>query len=198
MLKIGLTGGIGSGKSEVNKLFSKWGAFCFDADIEAKIIIENNKDAQNEIIKEFNSDVLNTTGLIDKNKLARIAFYNEENQLALNSIIHPYVFDKIDDSFEKILKTAEHELFIVDAALIFESGGDTHMDYNIVVTSPLGLRIERTLKRGGIPREDIMRRIQLQWTDKEKTELADFTIQNNSGLINLEKSASIVFKKLMS
>ena len=198
MLKIGLTGGIGSGKSEVNKLFSKWGAFCFDADIEAKKIIRNNKDAQKEIIKEFDSDVLNLEGAINKNKLSRIAFHNEENQLALNSIIHPYVFDKIDECFEKVLKVGENELFIVDAALIYESGGDAHMDYNIVVTSPLGLRIERILKRGGISREDIMKRIEFQWTDKEKTELADFIIENDSNLINLEKNTSSVFKELMS
>ena len=89
MLKIGLTGGIGSGKSEVSKFFHSWGAYIFDADKEAKDIINNNIDAQKEIIKEFGSDVVNLDQNIDKQKLARIAFQDEFHQLALNSIIHP-------------------------------------------------------------------------------------------------------------
>ncbi|MEC7855764.1 MAG: dephospho-CoA kinase, partial [Candidatus Neomarinimicrobiota bacterium] len=80
MLKIGLTGGIGSGKSEVSQFFNTWGAFIFDADKEAKHIINNNKIAQQEIIKEFGSDVINTNNIIDKRKLARVAFQDEFHQ----------------------------------------------------------------------------------------------------------------------
>jgi len=102
MLKIGLTGGIGSGKSEISKFFGSWGAFIFDADKEAKIIIDKNEQAQQEIINEFGSDVINAENIIDKKKLARIAFQDEFHQLQLNSIIHPFVFKKIDDTFEKV------------------------------------------------------------------------------------------------
>ena len=102
MLKIGLTGGIGSGKSEVSNFLQSWGAYIFDADKEAKNIINNNLAAQKEIIKEFGSDVIDPNQNINKQKLARIAFQDEFHQQTLNAIVHPYVFKKIDNSFEKI------------------------------------------------------------------------------------------------
>ena len=196
MLKIGLTGGIGSGKSEVSKFFNSWGAFIFDADKEAKNIINNNKQAQQEIIKEFGSDVSNADNIIDKQKLARIAFQDEFHQLRLNSIIHPFVFKKIDTSFDKIKLDNNYKSFIVDAALIYESGADTHMDYVIVVTSLLRFRTERIMSQGNINRDDFMKRVALQWSDEDKEHMADFIIQNNSDIKNLEKESKKVFDSI--
>ncbi len=196
MLKVGLTGGIGSGKSEVSKFFHKWGAFILDADKEAKKIIDKNEKAQQEIIKEFGSDVINIDNKIDKQKLARVAFQDEFHQLNLNSIIHPYVFKKIDETFDKIKLDNKHKIFVVDAALIYESGADTHMDYVIVVTSLLRYRTERVMSRQNITRDDFMKRVALQWSDGDKEHLADFIIQNNSDLKNLEKESKNIFKSL--
>jgi dephospho-CoA kinase len=196
MLKVGLTGGIGSGKSEVSKFFHKWGAFILDADKEAKKIIDKNEKAQQEIIKEFGSDVINIDNKIDKQKLARVAFQDEFHQLNLNSIIHPYVFKKIDETFDKIKLDNKHKIFVVDAALIYESGADTHMDYVIVVTSLLRYRTERVMSRQNITRDDFMKRVSLQWSDGDKEHLADFIIQNNSDLKNLEKESKNIFKSL--
>ena len=196
MLKVGLTGGIGSGKSEVSKFFHKWGSFIFDADKEAKKIIDKNETAQQEIIKEFGSDVINIDNKIDKQKLARVAFQDEFHQLNLNSIIHPYVFKKIDDTFDKIKLDNKHKIFVVDAALIYESGADTHMDYVIVVTSLLRYRTERVMSRQNITRDDFMKRVALQWSDEDKEHLADFIIQNNSDLKNLEKESKNIFESL--
>ena len=196
MLKVGLTGGIGSGKSEVSKFFNKWGAFIFDADKEAKNIIDKNEKAQQEIIREFGSDVINIDNKIDKQKLARVAFQDEFHQLNLNSIIHPYVFKKIDETFDKIKLDNKHKIFVVDAALIYESGADTHMDYVIVVTSLLRYRTERVMSRQNITRDDFMKRVALQWSDEDKEHLADFKIQNNSDLKNLEKESKNIFESL--
>jgi len=196
MLKVGLTGGIGSGRSEVCKFFHKWGAFILDADKEAKKIIDKNEKAQQEIIKEFGSDVINIDNKIDKQKLARVAFQDEFHQLNLNSIIHPYVFKKIDDTFDKIKLDNKHKIFIVDAALIYESGADTHMDYVIVVTSLLRYRTERVMSRQNITRDDFMKRVALQWSDGDKEHLADFIIQNNSDLKSLEKKSKNIFESL--
>ena len=196
MLKVGLTGGIGSGKSEVSKFFHKWGSFIFDADKEAKNIIDKNETAQQEIIKEFGSDVINIDNKIDKQKLARVAFQDEFHQLNLNSIIHPYVFKKIDETFDKIKLDNKHKIFVVDAALIYESGADTHMDYVIVVTSLLRFRTERVMSRQNITRDDFMKRVALQWSDADKEHLADFIIQNNSDLKNLEKESKNIFESL--
>tara|TARA_A100001011_G_scaffold187299_1_gene195851 strand:+ start:137 stop:730 length:594 start_codon:yes stop_codon:yes gene_type:complete len=197
MLKIGLTGGIGSGKSEVSNFFRSWGACIFDADKEAKDIINNNIDAQKEIIKEFGSDVIDLEQNIDKKKLARIAFQDEFHQLALNSIIHPHVFKKIDTTFEKIKSENKHSCFVVDAALIYESGADTHMDYVIVITSLLRYRTERVMSRNNITRDDFLKRVSLQWSDEDKEHLADYVIQNNSDLKNLEKESKKIFSSII-
>tara|TARA_B100001996_G_scaffold377554_1_gene360347 strand:+ start:986 stop:1579 length:594 start_codon:yes stop_codon:yes gene_type:complete len=197
MLKIGITGGIGSGKSLVSDLFSSWGAFIFDADEEAKKILKGNETAQSEIISEFGSDVIDINNKIDKKKLSRVAFQDEDNQLKLNTIIHPYVFQEIDKQFEKTLNNGKHKVFVVDAALVYESGADTHMDYVILICSKIGLRTERVLGRGKISRDEFLQRVSLQWTDEEKIQLADFVIHNNDTKKNLEEQAKLIYKKLI-
>ena len=197
MLKIGLTGGIGAGKSSVSKLFQEWGTYVFDADSVAKEILEENQTAQNEIISEFGTDILNKKNKIEKAKLARIAFQDENSQLRLNTIIHPYIFSEIDKEFDKISQNGNCKLFCVDAALIYESGADTHMDYVIVVISNLKLRIERVMKRGGMTREELLKRIDLQWTDDEKVSMADFVIHNNGSEEDLRQECKEVYEKIV-
>ena len=197
MLKIGLTGGIGSGKSSISYHFKLWGAYIFDADTIAKKILNENEVAQNEVITEFGTDVLGPDGKIDKTKLARIIFYDEDHQLKLNTIIHPYVFTEIDKTFDVILKDGKNKIFVVDAALIYESGADVHMDYVIVVTSHLGLRIERVLKKGDLNRDEFLKRVELQWPDKDKIHLADFVIQNNGSEEDLLKESKKTYNFLI-
>ena len=196
MLKVGLTGGIGTGKSYVSSLFNDWGAYIFDADLIAKEILNHDNTAQGEIIAEFGTDILNKEGSIEKNKLARIAFQDENHQLRLNSIIHPYVFRKIDLSFDKILDKGAHDIFCVDAALIYESGADTHMDYVVVVTSHLRLRTERVMERGNLTRDEFLRRLELQWPDEDKVHMADFVIHNNGTIDELISESKKVFSLL--
>ena len=197
MLKIGLTGGIGSGKSEVSNFLQSWGAYIFDADKESKNIINNNLEAQKEIIKEFGSDVIDPNQTINRQKLARIAFQDEFHQQTLNAIIHPYVFKRINNSFEKIKIENNHNCFVVDAALIYESGADTHMDYVIVVSSLISHRTERVMSINNITREDFLKRVSLQWPEEDKVNMADYIIQNNSDLESLEKEAKKVFDTLL-
>lgn len=196
MLKIGLTGGIGTGKSSVSVLFKEWGAYIFDADVVAKDIINNNDTAQSELIAEFGTDVLRADNKIDKKKLARIAFSDEDHQLRLNIIIHPYVFNEIDATFDKVLADGNHEVFVVDAALIYESGADTHMDYVIVVTSHLRIRTERVMTRGGLTLDEFLQRVELQWPDEDKVHMADFVIHNNSAEEQLAAEAKKIYNRL--
>ena len=196
MLKIGLTGGIGTGKSSVSALFKEWGAYIFDADVVAKDIINNNDTAQSELIAEFGTDVLGADNKIDKKKLARIAFSDEDHQLRLNIIIHPYVFNEIDATFDKVLADGNHEVFVVDAALIYESGADTHLDYVIVVTSHLRIRTERVMTRGGLTLDEFLQRVELQWPDEDKVHMADFVIHNNSAEEQLAAEAKKIYNRL--
>jgi dephospho-CoA kinase len=197
MLKIGLTGGIGSGKSSVSDLFKEWGAYIFDADTEAKRILDFNTTAQSELIAEFGTDVLNANNQIDKAKLARIAFSDEDHQQRLNIIIHPYVFDVIDSTFDKVLATGKHEIFVVDAALIYESGAYTHMDYVLVVTSHLKIKTERVMTRGGLTLDQFLQRVNLQWPDQDKVHMADFVIHNNDTIGQLEVEAKKIYDLLL-
>ena len=194
MLKVGLTGGIGTGKSSVSSLFNDWGAYIFDADSVAKDILNYDNTAQGEIIAEFGTDILNKEGSIEKGKLARIAFQDEDHQLRLNAIIHPYVFRKIDSSFDRVLEEGKHDMFCVDAALIYESGADTHMDYVVVVTSHLRLRTERVMSRGGLTRDEFLRRVELQWPDEDKVHMADYVIHNNGTKEDLITESKKVYK----
>ena len=92
MLKVGITGGIGSGKSTASNRMADWGAYVFDADKEAKNILIENKKVYQQIIDQFSPDIINPDNTINQKKLAKIAFSNRKNQMALNSILHPYVF----------------------------------------------------------------------------------------------------------
>ena len=195
MLKVGLTGGIGSGKSTASSILAKLGSYIFDADTEAKIILNNNEEVQNNIIKEFGNEILDHDGLVDNKKLAMVAFQDEDHQIILNSIIHPYVFGELDSQFDKISNQNKHASFIVDGALIFESGMDQHLDLVLLIASSLKFRIERALNRGTLSREDIIRRNELQWTDEDKATSADYTIYNNGTEKELQDKIKIFHKE---
>ena len=128
MLKVGITGGLGSGKSIASKYVKEMGCYVFDADAEGKTLLDTNPDVQNELIAEFGSDILNVDDTINRQKLARTAFQDEDHLMRLNAVVHPYIFNEIDKQYEKLLDKSQHEVFVVDGALIFESGLDSHLD----------------------------------------------------------------------
>ena len=197
MLRVALTGGIGTGKSTASKILNELGAFIFDADKEAKNILKNNETTQSELIAEFGTDIMSGDEKIDNNKLARIAFQDQDHQLKLNSIIHPYVFQQIDKNFDNALEKGTHDIFVVDAALIYESGADTHMDYVIVITALLKVRMERALQRERLTRDEILKRIDLQWPEDEKIALADFVIHNDGTEEELRGSITDIYNQLV-
>ncbi len=197
MLKVGLTGGIGSGKSTASKFFEKLGAFILDADKEAKNLLEKNEIVQHEVISEFGTDIINTTGKVDKNKLARVAFQDVDHQRRLNSVVHPYIYDLIDKTFDKVLNDGKYAVFIIDAAMIYESGYDIHLDYIIVITAQLKNRMERALARKTLTREEILKRIEFQWPEEEKVGMADFVIHNDGTEKELNDNIKSIIKKLI-
>jgi len=197
MLRIGLTGGIGTGKSAASKILKESGAFIFDADKEAKRILLSNEIIKSELISEFGTDIMTVDGNVDNNKLARVAFQDQEHQLILNTIVHPYVFKEIDKNFDKKLDDGKHDIFVVDAALIYESGADTHMDYVIVITALIKTRMERALARQTLSREEILKRMDLQWSEEDKASLADFVIHNDGSEEELRKNIHAIYTELV-
>lgn len=197
MLKVGLTGGLGSGKSTASKFFKSLGAYVLDADLTAKTLLDNNKDVQNELVKEFGTDIIGVTEKVDKKKLARIAFQDEDHQQRLNYVVHPHIHQEIDKCFQKILDAGKHELFIVDAALIYESGYDAHLDYVIVVSAQLKHRMERALDRKTLSRDEILKRIEFQWPEEDKTNIADYVIHNDGTELELKNQIDELYNTLV-
>jgi len=197
MLRVGLTGGIGSGKSTASNFFELFGSFVINADEEAKKILYSNETVQHELISEFGTDIIDVSGEINKAKLARVAFQDEDHQQRLNSVIHPYIYNSIDDHFNDVLKDGKFDIFIIDGALIFESGYDVHMDYIVVVTALLKNRMERALARQTLSREEILKRIELQWPEEEKVNQADFVIHNDGSEEDLKNNVKILIEKLI-
>ncbi|MFQ6674700.1 MAG: dephospho-CoA kinase [Fidelibacterota bacterium] len=197
MLRVGMTGGIGSGKSLASRRMAQLGAYVFDADYEAKKILRENKDVQEDLIQEFGTDILNPDRTVNERKLAVKGFANEENQAILNAIIHPYVFHEIDKQYEKTKEEKRAPVFLVDAALIYESGLDQHLDYVIVVTAQYGLRLQRALQEGKLSREEIQKRIDLQLPEESKLQMADFVIDNNGTEENLVQQVDEIYGQLV-
>ncbi|MCF7804639.1 MAG: dephospho-CoA kinase [Candidatus Marinimicrobia bacterium] len=197
MFIVGVTGGIGSGKSTVSQMLKDRGAYIFDADTVAKELIDSNEELQQELIDEFMDDIIDDAGNIVKSKLARIGFSNQANQEMLNAIIHPYVFRANDEQIEQVRQRGNVDLYVVDAPLLFESGMDMHNDYNILVYTRLKLRLERAQKRGTLSRDEIIRRLDLQMPEEEKMELADFIIDNNGTEEDLRREVDRVYNEIM-
>lgn len=197
MLRVGITGGIGSGKSTASKIMRELGSFIFDSDAEAKHLLGENKQVQQELIAEFGTDILGPGNIIDRKKLARIAFQDEDHQMRLNAVIHPFIFEDIDKAYRKTADSNKHSLFVVDGAVIFESGFDQHLDYVIVVVAQLKNKLARALERGVLTREQIMKRMDLQWTDDEKTGMADFVVYNDGAESDLQEQIDDIYSQLV-
>lgn len=197
MLKVGLTGGIGCGKSTASQVMSELGAFIFDADNEAKNMIKENSTVQSELIAEFGTDIMGPGNVIDLKKLGRIALQDEDHQMRLNSVVHPYIYNLIDEQFDKVAAKTKNTMFVVDGALIYESGYDQHLDYVIVITALMKNRMERAMDRGTLSRQDILQRIELQWSEEEKTGLADFVIHNDSSEDYLRKEIKEIYERII-
>ena len=193
MIKIGITGNIGSGKTTFSNFFKKK-SFIFNADKEAKKHLKKHSVLQKKLINVFGKKILIGTN-IDFKKLASVSFENEKNQKILNGIIWPEVGALITNALE-IAKKDNYEYFIVDAALLFEANFQHFFDYIILVTAHKDIRLKRAIRRKNMDLSQIKKRMALQLSDKEKNDHAHFVINNNFDTKNLKKQFNQVFKKL--
>lgn len=176
MIKIGITGGIGSGKTTVCKVFELLGVPVYYADIEAKQILNSNLEVRSNILNTFGNSILNDGEKIDKKKLASLVFNNKENLEKLNSIVHPAV----REHFENWLQQHSTQKYILkEAAILFESGSYKLVDKVITVVAPLELKISRTMQRDKVTQAEVELRISNQLNDDEKIKRSQFVIHND-------------------
>ena len=174
MLKIGLTGGIGSGKTTVAAIFEVIGIPVYYADIAAKNLMNENKIVKDAIQNNFGKNSY-LNGKLNREYLAKTVFNNEEKLALLNSIVHPATINDADIWMKK--QTSSY--IIKEAALLFESGSNKYLDLIIGVSAPMELRIQRTMIRDKINRKQVMDRISKQMPEETKLCLCDFIILND-------------------
>lgn len=175
MKKIGLTGGIGSGKSYVADVFRHLAVPIFNSDDEARKIQETDQSVLDEIRAAF-GDVFLSDGKLDRKKVASIVFADAQKLQLLNSIVHPAV----GRAFEAFCLQHSSKAYVIkEAAIIFEIGLDEQLDATILVTAPEKIRIERVMKRDSISEAEVRTRMSKQWSDEEKKMRADYFIDND-------------------
>ena len=194
MYKLGITGGIGAGKSTASEFFRKKGAFIFDADSEAKNLLINNSNLNQRIIATFGSQVT-TKKQLDLKRLSALVFSSHSLQNKLNNIVWPEVLGVMIDTAEK----AENDgvtLFIVDAALLIEAGFNDFFNSILLITADKSMRLNRILLRKNIPENQIEKRMALQMPESEKQKQAQTTIKNNGNMQELYTQLELFWKKL--
>jgi dephospho-CoA kinase len=194
MLRIGITGGIGSGKTTACSLFEKLGVPVYYADDRARWI-QNNDPELIEAIKEVFGKDIYVNGNLDRTSLGKIVFSDKNKLDALNTLVHPAVFKDANDWQEK-QKIAGAAYTLKEAALLFETGSYKTLDKIIVVSAPLDLRIERVMLRDNLNKDEVLKRIENQMPQEEKEKMADFVL-NNTDLDKLEKEVKQLHQLIM-
>jgi len=187
---IGLTGGIGSGKTTIARYFEELGIPVYIADDEAKKILYLPK-----VVEELNTafgDIIFTDGIPDKAKIAALVFNDKRQLLKLNGVIHP----KVAKHFKNWVLSNYGKLFVIkEAAILFESGSYKDCDLIILVTAPVEIRIQRVMNRDQITRDKVLQRMENQWDDEKKSSLSDIII-DNTDLETAKKQAVDIINSL--
>ncbi len=184
---IGLTGGIGSGKTILAKEFSKNYIQVYNSDERAKFLMNNSKDLKDSLIKCFGSNTYVDDSL-NKTYLSSLIFNDRKSLELMNSIVHP----QVEKDFMGWMKTKDEKYVIYESALIFETGSYKRNDFNILVTSDLSVRIKRIMNRDKIDKSLAMLKINNQWKDEKKIPLADYIFVNSSIDENIQTVKKLV------
>jgi dephospho-CoA kinase len=201
MLRLGLTGGIASGKSAVGEMFTRLGAHLIQADEVSHSLMQPGLAVYNEVIRRFGREILNSDGTINRSRLAAVAFGGASPRVReLNEIVHPAVIEYENKWMEEVGRRDPSGVAIVEAALILESGAVDRFDHLIVVTCRPEQRIARFASRMAITedaaRSEVGRRMAAQISDEEKIKAADFVIDNSGSLDATRRQVQQVFGEL--
>jgi dephospho-CoA kinase len=192
MVKVGLTGGIGSGKTTVSNFLLEYGIPVYNSDSQGKKLMNTNLELINDIVNIFGESVYNN-GVLNTNLLSSIVFSDPEKIKQLNNLVHPKV---AEDFNQWVGKNNNQPILIKEAAILIESGAYLNMDKIILIISKKSNRINRVSKRDNSDFESIEKRINFQLTDDEKIQYADYIIENNSSLDDLKHEVLRVINEI--
>jgi dephospho-CoA kinase len=203
LLKVGLTGGIASGKSLVGKMLVARGAHVLQADELAHRLMEPGQPVYEAVLKEFGEGILTSDGSIDRKKLASAAFGEAGQQSrvqALNRIVHPEVIRRQEEWMSEVGRSDAHAIAVIEAALIVEAGVADHFDKIVLVTCRPEQRLERLAQRLGLDRNaaeaEVARRVAAQLPDEQKRALAHYVLDNSGSVDDTEKQVDALYGEL--
>lgn len=192
---IGITGGIGSGKSTVSKFINEMGYKVINSDSKAKKLYLENSELKEKLIKEFGGNFYLPDGNINKKFIEEIVFGEDEKSKAnlakLNALVHPLVIQDNIDEIDELVEKGERLIF-VESALIFEISMEDAYDYIICVFTPKDIAIKRLIERDSTSEEKILKRMKNQMSSEEKKKKADFVINNNTDLNSLKNATEFI------
>lgn len=198
MLRVGLTGSIGVGKSFVAGVFAELGCFVLDADDTAREVVAANSAGLESVVKAFGSSILKTDGTLDRAKLGAIVFADAEKRRVLNSLLHPFIIAQQDLSLREWERENADGIAVVDAALMIESGGYKRFDKLVVVHCRAAVQLQRVMARNQLSRDEAKRRIAAQMAQEEKIKFADYLIETSDGFEMARKRTCDVYADLTS
>jgi dephospho-CoA kinase len=197
MLRVGLTGGIGSGKSTVSERLAALGAVVLDADKAARVVVEPGTPGLAQIAAAFGPGVVAPDGSLDRPKLAEIVFADKAALAKLNAITHPLIHEHIQAAEQAAIEAADDDLVLVhDLALLAEWGRATEFDLVIVVDVPTETQVERLIKQRGMPEDQARARIAAQATREQRRAVADIIIDNSGTRADLDRRVTEVWSDL--
>lgn len=196
ILTVGVTGGIGSGKTEVARIFGRLGAKVYVADAMAGALMESDPRLRRRIRASFGADTYDARGKLNRKRLADRVFGNPSLIRKLNAIVHPAVISVLKREMRRARRARTARILVVEAALIFEAHTQSMFDYIVAVDAPERVRIDRLLRRGGIDTAGIRRRMASQMPAREKVSRADIVIRNAGTRRSLERRCRFVFDVL--
>lgn len=190
---IGLTGGIGSGKSTISCILKELGAYIIDEDMVSRLLMEKGQKVYYDIVSYFGPEILKENGDIDRKKLGSVVFADSEKLQALNRITHPAMIKYTKAEIERLMAQKTHKLVVIDAAILIEMGLDKLVDEIWVVYVDRETQIERIMARDGLSYADALNRINSQMPLDEKLRLADKVIDNTKPLDEVRKQVERLF-----
>jgi len=197
MLRVGLTGSIGVGKSFVGSVFVELGCRLLDADATAREVVLPGTAGLAAVVKEFGPEVLQTDGTLDRKQLGALVFGDEQKRRRLNAILHPRIIEKQDQILQQWESEEPNGIGIVDAALMIESGGYKRFDKLIVVHCRPEVQLERLMLRDGLSCDEAQKRIDSQMPQEEKQRYADYLIDTSDGFELTRQRTKAVYDQLV-